>query len=254
MFNKLLLLSLFFLLPISVQANTSLSINQILPNPENEDDEWIEIRNNSTEVVDITNFTIDDEQGGGSKPYKISSTTKIDPESTLKFYKSQTGIILNNTKQKDQNFADQVNLLNTSGELIDQLTYSSTSTNEVISKNPSPTPSPKSAPTSSPTPTNSPSPLPAKITSVPSPMVMGILTSSSPTSPPLNTLSLKPTQISKLDNIEAASQTSSSPITQNLQSSHPTRQLVFGILSIVVGSVLLFISLLKTSQKLKISL
>lgn len=254
MFNKILLLSIFLLIPTSVQAASDISINQILPNPENEDDEWIELKNLSTSTQDISNFVIDDETNGGSKPYKIPSQTQIESGATLKFYKSQTGVILNNSKQKDQNYADQVNLFNSSGELIDQLTYVATSTNETISKNLPPTPTQVIKPTNTPTPANTPIPTNTlKPTSV-QPQVLAVTTAVSPTiilqKSPLPQIQLSSTT-KRLSNSDSNPSLLNTEKTSRFSSS---MQVITGVISIVIGLSLLFLSLLKASKKLNFSL
>ncbi len=149
---------IFLFFPYSVSAQQNIYINQFLPNPSNEDDEWIELFNPNSEEVNISGYTLDDEPTGGSKPFIIPSGKTISANNPLRFAKSETGLALNNSKQKDQPFADMVRLLDKSGIELDSITYYSTTTDV-----------PQGHSTPSPVPSLTPLPTPQSATNTPSP-------------------------------------------------------------------------------------
>ena len=158
---ELVLAVLFFLLSVGViKAGGDISIFQALPNPTDENSEWIEVKNNTDHPVDISGYTLDDEADAGSKPYKFPAGTTLAPGSISRITKSQSGLILNNSKQKDQSYADEIILTDALGNQIDKLTYSTTSTDVPVSHILPPTPT--SAPTTTPRPaaTATPNPTP----------------------------------------------------------------------------------------------
>jgi len=74
-----------------------IKITEVFPNPEGQDGnkEWIELTNFGNTPIDITNYLLDDEEGG-SKPYKISNGTILQPNQSNLFRKTQTNLNLNN--------------------------------------------------------------------------------------------------------------------------------------------------------------
>lgn len=118
---------LFSLLVSPVTA--AVVINEFLPNPSgpsSEDTEWIELYNSDSAPMDITGWTLDDEEGGTS-PYTIASGSSIPAAGFLVFEKSQTGIGLNNS-------GDSVRLFDASNSLKDSYTYTSASDNISIGR------------------------------------------------------------------------------------------------------------------------
>jgi len=101
--------------------NTSYSekiiISEFIPNPVGKDaeEEWIEIYNNSEQVVDISGWQLDDEQDG-SKPFVFPENTLIIPKGYLVFPRQTTKIALNNN-------GDKVRLLLPNGTLFQEITY-----------------------------------------------------------------------------------------------------------------------------------
>jgi len=94
----------------------NLIISEFLPNPEGSDTgEFIEIYNQSTTTINLLNWQLDDSQGGSS-PYKVNEGKIILANQYLVFYKSETGISLNNTN-------DIVRLINPNGEVIQIIDY-----------------------------------------------------------------------------------------------------------------------------------
>ncbi len=101
---------------------TSIIINEIFANPDgpsSEDSEWIEIYNTTDVSMDISEWKLDDIDGGGSNPYTFPSGTIISAKGFLAFDKSITNIALNNDN-------DTVRISSASGELIDSYTYNDT--------------------------------------------------------------------------------------------------------------------------------
>lgn len=100
--------------PIITEA---LIISEFLPNPAGNDiGEFIEIYNQSTTTINLLNWQLDDSQGG-SLPYKINEEKIILADQYLVFYKSETGISLNNT-------TDIVRLIDPNGTIIEIVDYS----------------------------------------------------------------------------------------------------------------------------------
>ena len=125
--------------PVPVTYNTNIFINEIMPAPgtvtdwdgdlaADTNDEWVELYNADTGTVDISGWTLDDIESGGSTAYTIPTTTTIGAGGYLVLYKKDTGLILNNT-------GDSVVLKNPNGVVQDQLDYSATTTDVSISRN-----------------------------------------------------------------------------------------------------------------------
>lgn len=104
-----------------------LKITEILPNPKGTDtkNEFIEITNFADSPINIQNFSLDDSEKG-SKPYKITTPTIIQPNSSIAIYNSQTKIALNNTN-------DSARLFDPSNTQIDELKYDKTTEGESFS-------------------------------------------------------------------------------------------------------------------------
>lgn len=160
------------------------TINEFLANPSgpsSEDTEWIELYNSDSTSIDISNWKLDDEEGGSS-PYSIASGSSIPAGGFLVFEKSTTNVALNNT-------GDTVRLFNANGDIVDNHAYSNTTEDQSIGRSsdgggqwvicststkgstnscslPTSTPAPTSTPSYTPTktPTNTPAP-----TSTPTP-------------------------------------------------------------------------------------
>ncbi|MBT7008731.1 MAG: hypothetical protein HN964_04790 [Candidatus Jacksonbacteria bacterium] len=92
-------------------------INEFLPNPEGSDkEEWIEILNPTASPIDITNWIVDDADGG-SKPYVISEPTTLRAYEYIILPRILSKLALNNT-------TDSVRLLNADEEVVDEIEYS----------------------------------------------------------------------------------------------------------------------------------
>ncbi len=90
--------------------------NELLPNPNGDDtnDEFIELKNMSAGPVDLTNWQI---TNVSKQIFTVPSLT-IQPRIIVVFYRSQTGLALNNAK-------DKLVLTDTTGKIIDQVEYKS---------------------------------------------------------------------------------------------------------------------------------
>jgi hypothetical protein len=76
---------------------TTVFISEFLPNPQDSaENEWVEFYNSSINEVDISNWQLDDSEGG-SRAYILPVGTKIAAQSYLVLNRQQTKIILNNT-------------------------------------------------------------------------------------------------------------------------------------------------------------
>lgn len=94
-----------------------IKITEIYPNPEGSDseDEWIEITNGGSESVNLSNWTIDDGEGG-SDPYTFPEDTSIESGETFVIYRKDSGVALNNS-------ADSARLIDFTGEIVDEVEY-----------------------------------------------------------------------------------------------------------------------------------
>lgn len=91
-------------------------INEIFPNPVGVDSEmeFIEIKNISNKSIDLTNWIIKNSAG---QAYTLPSL-KMMPNSIVVFYRHQTNLVLNNTK-------DKIKIYSTSNLIIDEVEYKS---------------------------------------------------------------------------------------------------------------------------------
>jgi hypothetical protein len=101
-----------------VAYSRAIYLSEILPNPsgKDEDGEFIEIFNSSSEAINLSGWQIDDKEGSGSSPYTFPSTL-IGPKEYLVIPFSQSKIVLNNAE-------DWVYLINPNREIVSSLHYS----------------------------------------------------------------------------------------------------------------------------------
>ncbi|OGZ32088.1 MAG: hypothetical protein A2V69_01315 [Candidatus Portnoybacteria bacterium RBG_13_40_8] len=101
---------------VKIQSG-QITINEFLPNPsgKDEEEEWIEIYNDSDSIVDISNWRLDDE-ASGSEPFIFPKNTLIAPKSYIVFTRQITEIALNNDK-------DSVRLLLPEGAVFQEINY-----------------------------------------------------------------------------------------------------------------------------------
>ncbi len=101
------------------------AINEFVPRPGrdwnndgqiNTRDEFIELINHGTVVVNLNGWTLDDEANTGSSPFVIASSIALQPGERIVFYGSETGLLLSDG-------GDGVRLLKPNGALIDAFNY-----------------------------------------------------------------------------------------------------------------------------------
>ncbi|KKP91830.1 MAG: hypothetical protein UR94_C0011G0009 [Parcubacteria group bacterium GW2011_GWA2_36_10] len=93
-----------------------LLISEIMPNPKGSDDnEWLELYNNSDQAIDLFAWSLDDADGG-SKPFIFASSTIISPGEFKVFTRQETGLTLNNN-------TDSVRLLMPTKDLWQEIKY-----------------------------------------------------------------------------------------------------------------------------------
>jgi DNA/RNA endonuclease YhcR with UshA esterase domain len=79
------------------QHSNSVIVNEILPTPSTgSSNEFIELYNSGSDSVNLSGWFLDDSEGGSS-PYQIPNGTIISAGQYLVFYKSQTGLSLNDS-------------------------------------------------------------------------------------------------------------------------------------------------------------
>ncbi|MGQ9582382.1 MAG: phospholipase D-like domain-containing protein [Thermoplasmatota archaeon] len=95
-------------------------LNEILPAPrERFESEWVELYNPGEEVASVGGWTLDDIEGGGSRPYRIPEGAEVPPRGYLVLSGTTTGVRLNND-------GDTLRLLDETGALVDSFSYEST--------------------------------------------------------------------------------------------------------------------------------
>lgn len=105
-------------------------ISEFMPRPTSGEAEWVEIYNANDHVVTLSGWYIDDVEGAGSTPKRMTDLT-IDPYGYATYQLSSA--IFNND-------ADDVRLLNASLEQVDALHYNNAVENQSFSRNTMDTP------------------------------------------------------------------------------------------------------------------
>ena len=120
--------SVLFPTPTATKIPRSVRINEFLPKPGsdwNQDgytdyfDEFIELLNTGSDPVEIGGWMLDDQRGGGSRPYVIPGGTWIQPNEFKVFFRRQTRIALNDG-------GDEIWLLGPDGSRLDGRAYTRT--------------------------------------------------------------------------------------------------------------------------------
>jgi hypothetical protein len=132
------------------QANIEIKIKNAFGCPENDDNEWVELENKSSETVSLTNWTIRTE-AGRTKP--INDTIKGNDTQNVEW---ESGFLSNE--------GTKIFLINETGIEVDSMEVSPCAKNTPTNKPPSPTPTLK--PTSTVKPDPSPSEIKSAITYV----------------------------------------------------------------------------------------
>ncbi|MDD2646424.1 MAG: lamin tail domain-containing protein [Patescibacteria group bacterium] len=100
----------------SASLTSSIFISEFLPNPKDAaENEWVELFNPSLTEVDLSNWQLDDSEGG-SRAYIVTSGIKISPQNYLVLGRQQTKLILNNT-------FDSVRLIRPDKTIQEQIDY-----------------------------------------------------------------------------------------------------------------------------------
>ncbi len=96
----------------------SVIISEFIPDPIGQDseNEWIELFNQSDEIANLTDWQLDDEEGG-SRPFIFLKNSLIAPHQFLVLRRPITKLALNNDR-------DQVQLFYPDGSLASQVSYS----------------------------------------------------------------------------------------------------------------------------------
>ncbi|MFH2118740.1 MAG: lamin tail domain-containing protein [Candidatus Paceibacterota bacterium] len=111
----------------TVQAQSSqIVINEVYPNPEADEEEWVELYNPSEETFNLANWELWDELSIPSKIYAFTSEDELESQAFLV-------IPLHN---KLNNSGDAVVLKDATGQEIDRLTYPSSTKGTSWAKNP----------------------------------------------------------------------------------------------------------------------
>jgi hypothetical protein len=111
-------------------GKTKIFISEILPNPDGDDleGEFVEIYNASDFPVNLTDWMLDDMEGG-SKPYKLKDDNNIiEAGNYFIINRTESGVILNNSY-------DQVRLIDSNNNLVDEVEYRSTFNGKSYVKN-----------------------------------------------------------------------------------------------------------------------
>lgn len=112
----------------TTKPNLALKINEILPSPDKGEDEWIELYNDSATKIDLRNWTVDDDDQGGSRPYKFATSTWIAPHGYYVLSHGESKLSLNND-------GDKVVLTDDSGNVVDEVVYEKTVVGQAFAKN-----------------------------------------------------------------------------------------------------------------------
>lgn len=97
--------------PIATESYTNIFINEVMPYPDTNQKEWIELYNNNNFAVTLTNWYIDDKEDSGGSPKVITLT--ISPYS---YAIVEISSLLNNDE-------DEVRLLNFQNKELDRTAY-----------------------------------------------------------------------------------------------------------------------------------
>lgn len=143
-------------------------INELYPNPNTGEEEWLELYNAGNQAVELSGWQVWDQLSSSSLVYQFNTSTLFDPQALLVINLHN---VLNNS-------GDALTLKNAGEQIIDFLSYSSSTKGQSWSRDPndltkiyettptknlanvspistlSPTPSPNLTPTPTPNPTN----------------------------------------------------------------------------------------------------
>jgi len=100
------------------KKNYSIKINEIMPSPDGSDTdgEWIEFYNEGAERINLLNWQVDDDDQGGSKPYKFTKDAWIESKGFFILKRTESDLALNND-------GDKVIVADDNGFVIDKIVY-----------------------------------------------------------------------------------------------------------------------------------
>lgn len=98
-----------------------LIFHEIFPSPRSGEQEWIELKNTSSQKVSLCGWTLDDVLDGGSSPVKFTEDIWIEPQGFLVLKKEHANISWNNS-------GDEAYLISPDGITVDSISYPSIST------------------------------------------------------------------------------------------------------------------------------
>jgi hypothetical protein len=121
------LLFYFFLLPTSAQASTTVVINEYLPQPSSGQSEWVEIYNSADSMVSLEGWKLKENLATSPIDLKVFSTEdSIAPQAYL----------VVDISSKLNNSGDHLGLYDSTGQLIDQHSYNSSTVDHSIGRSP----------------------------------------------------------------------------------------------------------------------
>ncbi len=83
------------LISYTIPEISGILISEVYGHPRSGEEEWIEIVNTGTGAIDLTGWSLDDEEGKGSKPWRIERRMAIGAGEMLVFPKSVTKLSIN---------------------------------------------------------------------------------------------------------------------------------------------------------------
>ncbi len=107
--------------PMVISYSNLVYINEFLPDPTGDDalGEFVELYSADTAIVDLSGWTLDDMENGGSSPFLIPEDTNILPGGFLLLHRTQTKLSMNND-------SDHVRFIRPDGVLQDNVSYMDT--------------------------------------------------------------------------------------------------------------------------------
>lgn len=96
--------------------SAAIRLSEFMPNPQKDENEWVELYNPTSKEIDLSGYKIDDIEEG-YRPYIIPEGTIIGPRSYLVFYFSAS---------RFNNEGDSVRFICPGGRVLDSYSYTTT--------------------------------------------------------------------------------------------------------------------------------
>ncbi len=112
--------------PVVPPSSSAVRLNELFPNPKDEDDEWIEIYNAGPDKATLDNWALED---AVKTKYTFPAGTTLDADVYLVIPKALSKISLNNT-------GETVTLLDAAGKTVDTISYTTTTEDETFNYSP----------------------------------------------------------------------------------------------------------------------